>query len=139
MNNTQAYSFVATYQKIPRGYMGQIVGFPGVISEGKNIEACRESLSDAFREMILAYQQEVSRFQRGSQFSSPYWSRPSLSVKRRDLVKYLDEHGFYLLREGARHSIYSNGERKVAVKRHREFDRITANEICKDAGLRPAF
>lgn len=58
LNNTQAYSFVATYQKIPRGYMGRIVGFPGVISEGKNIEACRESLSNALREMILAYQQE---------------------------------------------------------------------------------
>jgi mRNA interferase HicA len=55
------------------------------------------------------------------------------------LVKYLEEHGFYLLREGARHSIYANAERKVAVKRHREFDRITANEICKDAGLRPVF
>jgi predicted RNase H-like HicB family nuclease len=58
LDETQAYSFVATYQRIPRGYLGRIVGFPGVISEGKNLEACRESLNDALREMILAYQQE---------------------------------------------------------------------------------
>jgi len=58
LDSIQAYSFVATYQKIPRGYMGRIVGFPGVISEGKTIEVCRESLNDALKEMILAYQQE---------------------------------------------------------------------------------
>ncbi|HZR97243.1 MAG TPA: type II toxin-antitoxin system HicA family toxin [Chloroflexota bacterium] len=62
-----------------------------------------------------------------------------MSVKRRDLVQYLEENGYQLVREGARHSIYSNGQRRVAVKRHRQFDRITANEICKDAGLRPRF
>ena len=28
-----------------------------------------------------------------------------MSVKRRDLVKYLQENGFYLLREGRKHSI----------------------------------
>lgn len=58
MDRTQAYSFVATYQRISRGYMGRIVGFPGVISEGKTLEACRESLGDALKEMILAYQQD---------------------------------------------------------------------------------
>lgn len=54
-------------------------------------------------------------------------------------MKYLANNGYYLLREGAKHAIYSNGQRKVAVKRHREFDRITANEICKDANLPPPF
>jgi mRNA interferase HicA len=27
----------------------------------------------------------------------------------------------------------------IPVKRHRQFDRITANEICKQAGLPPRF
>jgi len=54
-------------------------------------------------------------------------------------VKYLEQNGFYLLREGAKHSIYADARHKIAVKRHREFDPITANEICKDAGLRPIF
>ncbi len=58
MDGTQAYSFVATYQRISRGYMGRIVGFAGVVTEGKTLEACRESLNDALKEMILAYQQE---------------------------------------------------------------------------------
>jgi mRNA interferase HicA len=32
-----------------------------------------------------------------------------MSVKRRDLVKYFEENGFHLLREGGKHSIYTNG------------------------------
>ena len=62
-----------------------------------------------------------------------------MSVKRRDLVQYLEANGFYLLREGANHSVYTNNSKTVPVKRHRIFDRITANEICKQAGLKPPF
>jgi len=42
-----------------------------------------------------------------------------MSVKRRDLVQYLEASGFYLLREGANHSIYTNGPQTIPVKRHR--------------------
>ena len=45
-------------------------------------------------------------------WSKSSW-RPSLSVKRRDLVKYLETNGFYLLRQGRKHSIYTNGPRTV--------------------------
>ncbi|HYU34320.1 MAG TPA: type II toxin-antitoxin system HicA family toxin [Thermoanaerobaculia bacterium] len=62
-----------------------------------------------------------------------------MSVKRRDLVQYLEENGFRLLREGANHSIYTNGTTTIPVKRHRQLDRITANELCKQAGLTPKF
>jgi len=62
-----------------------------------------------------------------------------MSVKRRDLIKYLSENGFKLIREGGKHSIYSNGYMTIPVKRHRVFDRITANEICKQAGLKIKF
>jgi predicted RNA binding protein YcfA (HicA-like mRNA interferase family) len=62
-----------------------------------------------------------------------------MSVKRRELLRYFEENGFYLLREGARHSIYTNGVKAVPVKRHRTIDRITANELCKQAGLHPKF
>ena len=31
-----------------------------------------------------------------------------MPVKRRDLIKYFEENGFYLLREGGKHSIYTN-------------------------------
>jgi predicted RNA binding protein YcfA (HicA-like mRNA interferase family) len=44
-----------------------------------------------------------------------------------------------LLREGGNHSIYSNGATVIPVKRHKELDRITANELCKQAGIRPKY
>jgi predicted RNA binding protein YcfA (HicA-like mRNA interferase family) len=62
-----------------------------------------------------------------------------MSVKRRDLVRYLEEKGFYLLREGSNHSIFTSGIKTIPVKRHRTLDRITANELCKQAGLNPKF
>jgi predicted RNA binding protein YcfA (HicA-like mRNA interferase family) len=62
-----------------------------------------------------------------------------MSVKRRDLISYFEENGFYLLREGKKHSIYTNNEKSIPIKRHRTFDRITANELCKQAGLQPRF
>ncbi len=62
-----------------------------------------------------------------------------MSVKRRDLIEYLENNGFYLLREGGNHSIYTNQQKTLPVKRHRTIDRITANEICKQAGLKPVF
>ncbi|MFQ5924974.1 MAG: type II toxin-antitoxin system HicA family toxin [Dehalococcoidia bacterium] len=62
-----------------------------------------------------------------------------MSVKRRDLIKYFEENGFYLLREGGKHSIYTNGTKTIPVKRQRTLDRITANELCKQAGLEPKY
>jgi mRNA interferase HicA len=62
-----------------------------------------------------------------------------MSVKRRDLIRYLEKSGFYLLREGGKHAIYTNDIKVIPVKRHKQFDRITANEICKQAGLEPKF
>jgi len=62
-----------------------------------------------------------------------------MSVKRRDIVRYLEKNGFYLLREGGKHSIYTNGKKVIPVKRHKNFDRITANELCKHAAIVPKF
>jgi len=62
-----------------------------------------------------------------------------MSVKRADLVKHLESNGYRLVREGANHSIYGKGARMVPVNRHRTVDRITANEICKQAGVQPKF
>ncbi|CAN2040893.1 mRNA interferase HicA [Candidatus Magnetomoraceae bacterium gMMP-15] len=62
-----------------------------------------------------------------------------MSVKRRDLIRYMKSNGFYLLREGGKHSIYYNGIKAIPVKRHKQFDRITANKLCKQAGLNSKF
>ncbi len=51
-------TFTAKYTKIPSGYMGQLVEWPEVVTEGKTLEECREMLEDALHEMIAAYRQQ---------------------------------------------------------------------------------
>lgn len=50
-------SFTAKYIKISSGYMGQLIEWPEVVTEGKDIEECRTMLRDALQEMMLAYKQ----------------------------------------------------------------------------------
>jgi predicted RNA binding protein YcfA (HicA-like mRNA interferase family) len=62
-----------------------------------------------------------------------------MAIKRRDFISYLKQNGFDLLREGGNHSIYNNGFKTIPIKRHSKLDRITDNEICKQAGLSPIY
>jgi len=48
-------AYIARYTKITSGYMGQLVEWPEVITEGKTLEECRAMLRDVLHEMILAY------------------------------------------------------------------------------------
>ncbi len=50
--------FTACYQKLEHGYMGQILEWPNVITEGDDLEDCEEMLKDAAHEMMLAYEEE---------------------------------------------------------------------------------
>ncbi|MBM4024967.1 MAG: type II toxin-antitoxin system HicB family antitoxin [Planctomycetes bacterium] len=50
-------TYTAKYTKIDAGYLGQLVEWPEVVTEGKDLEECRALLRDALREMVLAYQQ----------------------------------------------------------------------------------
>lgn len=50
-------NFTAKYTKISSGYMGQLVEWPEVVSEGGDLEECRAMLRDALNEMVLAYHQ----------------------------------------------------------------------------------
>jgi predicted RNase H-like HicB family nuclease len=51
-------NYTAKYTRISSGYMGQLVEWPEVVTEGKDIEDCRAMLRDALQEMVLAYQQQ---------------------------------------------------------------------------------
>jgi len=51
-------TYTAKYIKIKSGYMGQLVEWPEVITEGKTLEECRQMLQGALREMIIAYRQQ---------------------------------------------------------------------------------
>jgi predicted RNase H-like HicB family nuclease len=50
-------TYTAKYTKITAGYMGQLVEWPEVVTEGRSLEDCRTMLRDALREMVLAYRQ----------------------------------------------------------------------------------
>jgi len=52
------HSYTAKYTKTDSGYMGQLVEWPEVITEGRTLEDCRELLQDALREMIAAYREQ---------------------------------------------------------------------------------
>ena len=55
-------------------------------------------------------------------------------MKRRDLVRHLEAHGCFLLREGGRHSIFVNPVTNAtsAVPRHAEINEFLARKICRD-------
>ena len=50
-------NYTAKDTKIASGYMGQLVEWPEVVTEGKDLEDCRSMLRDALNEMILAYKE----------------------------------------------------------------------------------
>lgn len=51
-------NYTAKYTKISSGYMGQLVEWPEVITEGSTLEESKEMLKDALYKMIKAYQQQ---------------------------------------------------------------------------------
>jgi predicted RNA binding protein YcfA (HicA-like mRNA interferase family) len=57
-------------------------------------------------------------------------------VKRRALIRHLEQNGCRLLREGGNHSIFvgPNG-RTSTVPRHAEINDDLAKKICKDLGI----
>lgn len=50
-------TYTGKYTKIDSGHMGQLVEWPEVVTEGRDLEECRAMLKDALHEMILAYRQ----------------------------------------------------------------------------------
>ena len=61
-------TYTATYTRIAAGYMGQLVEWPEVITEGKTLENCRELLQDALREMVEAYREQKKEIPGGGVF-----------------------------------------------------------------------
>lgn len=58
-------------------------------------------------------------------------------MKRRELVRHLEQHGCALLREGANHSVYVNraAMKTSTVPRHIEINEDLAGKICKDLAV----
>ena len=64
-------NFTAKYTKLKSGYMGQLIEWPEVVTEGKSFEDCRKALKDALNEMILAYQQIGKELPVGGELFEP--------------------------------------------------------------------
>lgn len=58
-----------------------------------------------------------------------------MPVKRNDLLKKFFDKGWWVLREGSRHTIVTNGKDTEAVPRHRELNEKLAQAIIRRRGL----
>ena len=76
------FNFTAKYTRIKAGYMGQLVEWPEVVTEGKDLEDCRVKLRDALQEMILAYRDKARKSPPETPLSNNFPSTSAMSVKR---------------------------------------------------------
>lgn len=58
-------TYTAKYTRIARGYLGQFVEWPEVVTEGRTLEECRARLEDALNEMVAAYRDTGSEIPQG--------------------------------------------------------------------------
>jgi len=57
-------------------------------------------------------------------------------MKHKDLEKLLKNNGWYFLRSGGNHDIYTNGKETEALPRHKEINEQLAKAIIKRRGLK---
>ena len=57
-------------------------------------------------------------------------------MKRRDLIKKFEKNGWWFLREGGNHTIYTNGKDEEPISRQREINEVLAKKIIKRRGLK---
>ena len=59
-------TYTAKFTRIESGCMGQLVEWTEVITEGGDLDECREMLHDTLNEMILAYNQQCKEISVGN-------------------------------------------------------------------------
>ena len=57
-------------------------------------------------------------------------------MKRRDLIRLLEQNGWYFKRSGGNHDLYTNGKQTEAIPRHTEIDEMLARALIRKLGLR---
>ncbi|QEY33866.1 type II toxin-antitoxin system HicA family toxin [Caproiciproducens galactitolivorans] len=57
-------------------------------------------------------------------------------MKRKDLIRKLEKNGWWKIREGANHDIYTNGTKIEPIPRHNEINELLAKAIIKRQGLK---
>jgi len=59
-------TYTAKYTKTNSGYMGQLIEWTEIITEGETLEICRTMLQDVLKEMIIAYRQQNKEIPTGN-------------------------------------------------------------------------
>ena len=57
-------------------------------------------------------------------------------MKRRDLIKKLENNGWYFERHGGKHDIYTNGKNSEPISRQKEIDEELAKKILRRNGIK---
>ena len=58
-------------------------------------------------------------------------------MKKRELTRKLAGYGWYLLRQGGSHEVWTNGDHVITVPRHSEIKENTARMILREAAMNP--
>ena len=64
------------------------------------------------------------------------YARRTDYMKRRNLVKKLENNGWYFLRHGGNHDIYTDGKKKEPISHQREIPEVLAKAILKRNGIK---
>jgi len=59
-----------------------------------------------------------------------------LNIKRKDLIKLLEQNGWKFKRSGGNHDLYTNGKETETIPRHNEINENLAKIIIKRRGLK---
>lgn len=57
-------------------------------------------------------------------------------MKRNDLIKLMEKNGWKMEREGANHTVYTNGTKREPIPRHSEINELLAKTIIKRNNLK---
>ena len=86
--------FTACYTKLEHGYMGQLLEWTNVITEGDDLKDCEEMLKDAAHEMMLAYKDEGLKIPNPSLIVKPI----SIPIDEEMLENEIKEEEFFTIR-----------------------------------------
>ena len=60
----------------------------------------------------------------------------SETMKQKDLINLFKRNGWWLVRQGSNHMVFTNGSESETVPRHKEVNELLAKAIIKRRGLK---
>ena len=98
--------FTAVFRRVTEGYIALIGEFPGANTRGAILEETRTNLREAVALVVEANRTFALENAPGGEVNPR--AAQSHGVRRRDLLRHLEQHGCEFLREGGNHTVYIN-------------------------------